>query len=130
MTADSNLILVVEDEPAILSLLTDILSHRAGYPVITAMCGNEAVEIYGKRATEISLVILDMNMPGMNGIETFYELMKMNPSVRVLISTGYTRNEKIKQLLQDGVKGFVQKPYHIGELLKLVQDVIRPGQDD
>lgn len=130
MISETRQILIVEDEQAILSLLTDILSYRGGYPVKTAMTGPEAIEIYKNNFSEIALVILDLNMPGMGGMEVFQELKTINPDVKVLISTGYGKSDKINALIKDGVKGYVQKPYNILELLRTVKDLIISDNDN
>ncbi len=117
-------ILIVEDEQAILSLLSDILSHRGGYPVITSQSGEEALRIYRNQHSEIALVILDMNLPGMSGQEVFHEMKRINPNVSAVISTGYGKGEKIDQMYSEGIKGFMQKPFVVKELLKLVENII------
>lgn len=130
MTEKKPQILIVEDEPVILSLLSDMLSIRGGFPVIMCQSGEEALKVYRNQFSEIALVILDMNMPGMGGPEVFQEMKKINPEVRALVSTGYGKGEKINTIIKEGVKGYIQKPYNIHELLKTVQDIIKSGNDN
>lgn len=124
MTEKKAQILIVEDEQVILSLLSDMLMHRGRYSVITCQSGEEALKVYRKQFPEIALVILDMNMPGMGGLEVFQEMKNINPEIRALVSTGYSKGEKINHMLSEGVKGFIQKPFVMKQLLSLVEDVL------
>ncbi|UCD56012.1 MAG: response regulator, partial [Candidatus Hydrogenedentota bacterium] len=117
------LILVVDDEEVIRSLAKDTLESN-GYRVLLAHNGVEAVKIYGKYNGDIGLVIIDMVMPKMGGRETFLKLKKINPQVKVLLSTGYSQNGEAKEMLNDGVIGFVQKPYQLGDLLSKVRSAL------
>ena len=116
-------ILVVDDEETIRFLVRDIL-EEIGYKVIAAEDGYRALEIYGKRMAEIDLVILDMTMPGMGGRETFEKLKKQNPRVLAVLSTGYSEDERARQMLAMGVKAFVQKPYRIDDLAGAVRRIL------
>ncbi|MEW6510999.1 MAG: PAS domain S-box protein [Bacteroidota bacterium] len=116
-------ILIVDDEETIRTLVSDILQDK-GYAVVGAGDGRAAVEIYNERGREIDLVILDMTMPGMGGPETFDKLKSMNPDVRVILSTGYSQDERARDLLARGVKAFVQKPYRIDDLAVAVRRVL------
>ena len=117
------MILVVDDEEVIRSLAKDTLEHY-GYRVLLAEDGAKAISIYGEHNGGISLVILDMVMPRMGGQETFLKLKEMNPAVKALLSTGYSQNAKTKEILKNGVMGFVQKPYQLDELLSKVRNVL------
>jgi PAS domain S-box-containing protein len=119
----NELILVVDDEDSIRALAKDILENY-GYRVIVAENGEEAVRIYQELLDQIDLTILDMIMPRMNGRETFLNLKKLNPAVRTLLSTGYSQNGKAKEILDSGVMGFLQKPYHAEALLSKVRTVL------
>jgi len=116
-------ILVVDDEETIRFLVRDIL-EEIGYRVIAAEDGYRALEIYGARMTEIDLVILDMTMPGMGGRETFERLKELNPRVLAVLSTGYSEDERARQMLALGVKAFVQKPYRIADLEGAVRRIL------
>jgi two-component system cell cycle sensor histidine kinase/response regulator CckA len=120
-------ILVVDDEETIRLLVRDIL-EEIGYNVVSAGDGIQAVEIYRGRSAEIDLVILDMTMPGMGGRETFEKLKELNPGVRTILSTGYSEDERARQMLAMGVKAFVQKPYRIDDLASAVRRILdSPG---
>ncbi len=108
-------ILVVDDEPANMDVTKEIL-EILGFNVKTAANGNEAIAVYQEYGEEITLVILDMIMPGMGGGETFDRLKLINPDVRVLLSSGYSLEGQAKDILNRGCLGFIQKPYKIDEL--------------
>ena len=119
----SETILIAEDEDAMRELIKDIL-ESGGYEVVTAENGEAAVDIYKKRKDQIDLVILDMIMPKMNGSEAFRELKKINPNILVLLSSGYSQDGKAQGLLNEGVAGFLGKPYQVRELLEKVRAVL------
>lgn len=103
-------ILLVDDEAIILSVAKELL-EALGYAVLTAGDGRAAVELYKKLKGTIDLVILDMVMPGMNGGETFDELKKINPGIKVLLSSGYSLNGQASKIMGRGCVGFLQKPF-------------------
>ena len=116
-------VLVVDDEENIRMLVRDILEEK-GYAVLSAGDGFEAMDVYREHKDGIDLVILDMAMPGMGGRETYEKLVEMNPGVRVILSTGYSKDERARELLARGVKAFVQKPYRIDDLASAVRKVL------
>lgn len=116
-------ILVVDDELPVLDVAADILSYL-GYRVLKAASGEEAIRIYGEKKDDIDLVILDMIMPRMTGKDVFLRLKEINPSVRACITTGYTQTGKALEMLDLGVKAFIQKPYTISELANRVREIL------
>lgn len=116
-------ILLVDDEQRILTVGRE-LCKALGYGVITADSGKKALEIYRKKKEEISLVILDMIMPEMNGLETFLELKKQNPQVKTLLSTGYAIDEKAQKMLKKGCKGYILKPYSVIDFSHKLREVL------
>ena len=116
-------VLVAEDEDAMRELLNDILD-TGGYRVISVADGEAAVRTFAERKDEVDLVILDMSMPKLNGSETFRRLKAINKDVRVLLSSGYNRDTWAQQLLEEGLAGFIGKPYQVGELLDKVGEII------
>jgi CheY-like chemotaxis protein len=122
-TGGRETILIVDDEETIRALVKDILEEK-GYVVHGAADGSAAVDLYREKGTSIDLVILDMTMPGMGGRETFEKLRELNPGVRVILSTGYTADERTRELLSSGIKAFVQKPYKMDELAAAVRKVL------
>jgi two-component system, cell cycle sensor histidine kinase and response regulator CckA len=119
----SETILVVDDEDLIRQLGADILED-SGYKILQASRGEEAIQIYQKKKKKIALVVLDMVMPGMGGKETFLQLKAINPKIKVLLSSGYSTNEGVGEILKEGVGGFIQKPYRDEELIAKVREVL------
>jgi PAS domain S-box-containing protein len=103
-------ILVVDDEQAVRNLAKKVL-EQYGYKVLLADGGTAAINTFKRHPGDISLVILDASMPGMSGAETFPELRKVRPEVRILVSSGYSELETMKAFPEPRVSGFIQKPY-------------------
>ncbi len=116
-------ILIVDDEDVLRDVGKEIL-ERLGYGVLTAESGNEAIEIYSAKYGEIDMVILDMIMPDMDGEKTFEGLCKIDSDVRVLLSSGYTMNERVKRILDQGCKGFIQKPFNMTLLSQKIREIL------
>jgi len=117
-------ILLVDDEDSVLDIGQRFLKFM-DYEVLTARSGNEAIEIYQKYHTSIDLVILDMIMPRMGGGEVFDHLKKINPNVKVLLSSGYSINNEAAKLLEKGCSAFIQKPFDIKQLSQSVHDILK-----
>ncbi|NTW16560.1 MAG: response regulator, partial [Syntrophaceae bacterium] len=116
-------ILLVDDEDVIIDVGKESL-EILGYNVLTAKSGQEAVEIFKTKNGKIDLVILDMIMPGMNGMETFDVLKSMNPNIKVLLSSGYSAESQSAKIMEQGCSGFIQKPYGLTDLSRKVKEVI------
>jgi nitrogen-specific signal transduction histidine kinase/CheY-like chemotaxis protein len=119
-TKGSGTILLVDDEEPICSVASDML-QKLGYGVLTAQNGEEALEQYRLHESRIDLVILDVNMPRMNGEETLIELKKINKNVKVILSSGYSKFEINGKFKDKGVAGFIQKPYTLDNFTKMIQ---------
>jgi CheY-like chemotaxis protein len=113
-------ILFVDDEESLRLLATETLGSL-GYTVLTARNGIEALARYAENRREIALVILDLIMPEMGGVETFRRLREIDPAARVLISSGYAGDDQSEMLLAEGVAGFLRKPYRIGALAAAIR---------
>jgi len=123
--AEHPLILVADDEYFLRLRSRDTLSE-AGYRVLTAVDGKDCVEQYRMAGPEaVSLVILDYIMPGMDGTETFFELRKLNPAVRVLVHSASIEPEKLKALIAAGALGSIPKPTTRENFLALVEAALR-----
>ncbi|MEW6114988.1 MAG: response regulator, partial [Thermodesulfobacteriota bacterium] len=119
VTLHKGTILLVDDEASLREMLSEMLQEM-GMAVIAAADGSEGVDIYRRRWQEIDLVILDMIMPRMNGKEAFIEMRRINPSVKVLLSTGYGAETALTEALAEGIAGFVPKPYTVDELSQAI----------
>ncbi len=121
-------ILIVDDEPDILDIGQSTL-EQFGYTALTARSGEEAVEVYSRQTERINLVILDLGMPGMGGDKCLKELLRLNPSVKVLIASGYAATQTVQSVMEAGAAGFMAKPYRLEDMLKKVRDVLEGGGD-
>jgi len=119
----SGTILVVDDEDVVRKIAKDAL-ERAGYTVLLAESGQAAIDLFNSAGEQISLVLLDMTMPGLNGHETFLQLKRVRPTVKVLLSSGYNELEATRQFSGQGLAGFIQKPYMAGTLSSRVNSVL------
>ncbi len=116
-------VLLVDDDAGIVEVGRLIL-EKLGYRVLTAGNGQAAITTFEQRHDTIDLVLLDMIMPGMSGGETFSEMKKIDPDVRVILSSGYSINGQAKTILEGGCRGFIQKPYNIKELSMKLREVL------
>lgn len=116
-------ILLVEDED-MLRETTVMLLERKGYRVLTAIDGKEAIEVYKRHWKQISLVFSDEGLPKLGGWEVFIEMKKINPRVKTILTSGYIEPNLKTQLLESGVKGFIQKPYTQIEVLSKIRELI------
>ena len=116
-------ILVIDDEEIVRDIAAEIL-NSLGYDVVTAVDGEEEVRMYQEEGGNFDLVVIDMVMPKLGGRDCFRELKKINPDVRAILSTGYGINGKAQEILDEGVMGFIQKPYSIDEFGRIVGQVI------
>ncbi len=116
-------ILIVDDEEIIRQLGADILED-VGYKVILASRGEEAIALYRQKRKDIGLVVLDVVMPGLGGKETFRKLREINPNIKVLLSSGYSTDGEVGEILKEGVSGLIQKPYKDEELIGKVREML------
>ena len=117
------LILLVDDETEIAELASAMLTDE-GYRVILARDGFEALKIYQQIGKQIALVILDFFLPVMDGDAVFDELRGLNPEVVVVLSSGFAEQSKLGNMLAQGLKGFIPKPYTAEKLLEQVRSTI------
>ncbi len=116
-------VLVVDDEETVRNIAKRML-EKIGFTVLTAADGREAVEVFGEHPDEIATVLLDMTMPHLNGEETFRELRRIRPEVRVILSSGYNEQEATNRFTGKGLAGFIQKPYEYSKLVAEFRGVL------
>ena len=116
-------VLVVDDEQLLRAVLHDIL-EMSGFRVLQASTGEEAIEIYKERQDEISVIILDVVMPGMGGAKALDELIKIDPQLRCVISSGFG-GEAIGDKHQSRNLRFVPKPFSTASVVSAVQDLLQ-----
>ncbi len=122
-TKGEGTILVVEDEKMLLDFLQSIL-ERNGYKVITAADGFEALSKYAEYKEEIAVVLLDIGLPKLSGMELLPRLQAIEPSVKVIFASGYIESDLKAEMLKAGAKDFIQKPYMKSEILKTIRKII------
>lgn len=121
-------VLVVDDEPEVRRFVARVL-ERAGFDVVTAGDGAEAVERFAADQGRIGLAVLDLTMPRMNGEEAFAELRALRPDLPVLITSGYDEQEALARFDRtDAGIGFLGKPYRVGVLLARVRGLLESAE--
>jgi PAS domain S-box-containing protein len=116
-------LLVVEDEEMLMMTLQMLLVEK-GYKVLSAEDGLTAVNIYKERRNEIALVLTDLGLPKMTGMEECAQIKKLNPSARVIIATGYLDSGMKSEFLKTGIQHFLFKPYDLKKVLKEIREVL------
>jgi len=117
-------ILVVDDEESVRNVLSRVL-QRAGYKVLTAADGQEALIIFAREVERVSAVVLDLTMPRLDGVEVMRLLRRLSPDVRVLLMSGYSDAEVKKRFAGEHIAGFLQKPFQNKELTTRVAALLR-----
>jgi len=116
-------ILLVDDEEGTIQV-EELMLKELGYSVLPALSGQQAVQLYKENMISLDLVALDMIMPEMNGRDTYEELIRINPKVKVLLVSGYSLNKQIEELMGLGCNGFIQKPFDIVQLSQKIREVL------
>jgi CheY-like chemotaxis protein len=119
----SETILLVDDEEEIVNVGRNFL-EKLGYKPLIARNGLEAVEIFRTYKDQISLIVLDLIMPKMDGKQAFLEIKEIKADAKILISTGYTVDDKIEGFLNQGCHGFIQKPFSLNEFARAVRKIL------
>ena len=119
----SGVVLVVDDEETVCAIAKMTL-QKWGYQVLTALDGRDAVEIFRQHADSIDLILLDMNMPHMNGQETFMRMREIRSDIKVVIASGCNEEEAIRRFRLAGPVGFIKKPYRPVALIETVSSAI------
>ena len=101
--------------------------ERAGFKVLVASDGIQAVDVFRDRAGEIAVVLLDVTMPRLGGLEAFQQIRAISNSAKVILSSGYDERESEILIHEQGLAGFIQKPYRSRELLAKICAVLRDG---
>jgi len=119
----SGLVLVIDDEELVRRTAQSVLQQH-GLSVVSAENGSEGIELFRRIGERVSLVLLDLTMPVMDGEMTLHALRAIRPEVPVLISSGYSEEDARDRLHDSGGIRFLQKPYSSMELARAVQQVI------
>ena len=116
---NKNCVLVVDDNKMSRILLEDIISAQA-YTVITAKNGKEGIELFRKYGKQISITFLDYVMPQMSGEEVLGKMLEINKDAIIYMISGYTCEQSVKELLEQGAKGYINKPFKCKEILDIL----------
>ena len=116
-------VLVVDDESMALVLIKRLLSE-AGYHVVTAQSGFEALDLFRRQPHSFHLVLLDLTMPFMDGEETFQRLREIRADIPVVLCTGFIQRNRLDKLMKDGIAGFLRKPLAPDEIVDHVRGVL------
>jgi two-component system cell cycle sensor histidine kinase/response regulator CckA len=120
---NGELILVVDDEAPIRQMNQTVL-ETYGYRVLTANEGFSGIELYTQHQSEISVVLMDMMMPSMDGATTIEALQEINPQVNIVAVSGLTNSKQIAQMMGNEIQAFLPKPYTSEELLSALHNVL------
>lgn len=123
LPAGNHKILLVEDEPLIRKYSLEMI-QSLDLSALSAQNGKEAIDIYHKHHDQIDLVILDMIMPGMDGLSVYKALHQIDPNVRIIITSGYATDERFEEILSQGVNECLKKPYTLKELADKIATVL------
>jgi len=119
----TGLVLIVDDE-AVNRDIARMMLEDCGYDVITASDGEDAIKIYGERWRDIKISVVDIVMPLMSGDETCTGMLKINPDAKIIISSGFRDDARVKKSIRSGAKLFVPKPYTLKTLSRAIDEVI------
>jgi PAS domain S-box-containing protein len=121
-------VLLVDDDESVRAVGRKML-ERIGFTVVTASDGAEAIARFRERADDIICAIVDLTMPHVDGAETFRELRRMRPGVRVILSSGYNEQDVTQRFVGKGLAGFIQKPYQLSTLVSVLKEVLEKGRE-
>ena len=116
-------LLFVEDEEMLLQPVRSLLEEN-GYEVLTAADGVEAVRCFVENADRISAVLLDLGLPRLGGWQAFLKMREFDPTVRCIVASGNLDGDQRSQMMKEGVKASVRKPYTGAQILKVVRAVL------
>lgn len=124
MANETETVLLVDDEEIVIGVGKQML-EKLGFSVLTATSGKEALDIYRNNKDKISLVVLDMIMPGMGAGDTYDELQVIDPAIKVLLSSGYGVDQQTSEVIKRGCKGFIQKPFNMQGLSEKIGEILK-----
>jgi PAS domain S-box-containing protein len=120
----SGRVLVIDDEELVRDLVGVVL-EEAGFEVVLAESGPAGLDVIREWVAKIDVVLLDLTMPGMGGLEVFAELKKLRPDLRVVLTSGYTRGNVLRQFIDVVPDDFIEKPFQPADLVAAVRRNMR-----
>src|SRR5215467_8927335 len=116
-------VLVVDDEPTVVKLCRRIL-ELGGYTVVTAATGSDALQVLKDKTNQIDLALLDVMMPGMNGIELAKRIEGMRPNTRIVLMSGFTPRDVERVEGKDNPYCVIWKPFEADSLVRMIRNAI------
>jgi len=117
-------VLIVDDEEIVIGVGKQML-ERLGFSVLTARNGQEAVDVFKNSPDDVDLVLLDMIMPGLEAGDTYDKLKAINPAIKVILSSGYSLDQKASAIIDRGCNGFIQKPFNMKILQEKIEEILK-----
>ncbi len=116
-------LLIVEDEEKLVELLQTFLG-AAGYHLLSAKDGEEAIELYKRKHQNIAFVLIDVDLPKLSGNEVYLKMKKLNPDVKAVLASGNIEPAVLRKMNAEGICGFLPKPYDLGQILRKIREVL------
>lgn len=121
---DSRTILLIDDEEMVVKI-TEAMLKKIGYKIFKAASGHEGLKLFQRHRNNIDLIICDMIMPKMDGLQLVYRLREIDPCVKVLLSSGSLIDEDEKDITNRGFDGLIKKPYKLNDLSDKIDNILR-----
>ena len=121
-------VLVVDDDSGV-RVATRLLLEAMGFDALTAADGREAIDLVGSRRDQIAVVLLDLTLPDLAGLEALDELRRLRPDLPILISSGHAPEEALERCHDGGLTAFLPKPYRAAQLRMQLLELVSPGAD-
>ncbi len=97
---------------------------QSGFTAVTAQSGFEALDLFRKNPQRFALVLLDLTMPLMDGEETFHQLRAIEPTVPVLLNTGFIEKHRLERKMAAGLSGFLRRPHWPNDVVEHIESVL------
>lgn len=115
--------LIVDDEEIVLEI-EEFMFQKIGFEILIANNSAQACQLYEDEKDQIDLVVLDMIMPDENGANTYKRLKKINPNIKVLVTSGMGKDKAVNEIIKDWPNGFLRKPFKFDEFTKCVDTIL------
>ena len=123
VSAQEKTILLIDDEETVINI-SEMMLIRLGYRVLKAQSGYEGLKLFEENKSAIDLIISDFEMPKMNGKEVMDKLRKIDPQIKVMLSSGALTEADEKNVINKGFNGFIKKPYDMNTLCEKMAEII------
>lgn len=115
--------LIVDDEEIVLEI-EEFMFHKIGFEILIAKNSAQACHLYDNEKDHIDLIVLDMIMPGENGANTYKQLKKIDPNVKVIVTSGMGKDNAVEEVTKDWPNSFLPKPFKFDEFTKSVDTIL------